>query len=152
MCAYPCSNHCSVEGDAVSNAVVLAVIESVQESNREVANMATTKLFKCSFSACYPIENESQTILGGKGQFHRKGQSHGKCIIATGCQNLYSIICCNVESRACNFFLGFVISSTGRDQSSLCDTPLSVCPSVRPSVCPSGRLSVCKQLLLPHLL
>ena len=30
-----------------------------------------------------------------------------------------------------------VFSSTGRDQSSLCDTPLSVCLSVRPSVCPS---------------
>ena len=26
------------------------------------------------------------------------------------------------------------VSSTGRDQSSLCDTPLSVCPSVCPSV------------------
>ena len=36
----------------------------------------------------------------------------------------------------------------GRNQSSLCDTPMSVCPSVRPS----GRLSVCKQFLLPHLL
>ena len=36
-------------------------------------------------------------------------------------------------------YAGFdvVFSSTGRDQSSLCDTPLSVCPSVRPSVRPS---------------
>ena len=32
------------------------------------------------------------------------------------------------------FYLKFVFSSTGRDQSSLCDTPLSLCPSVRPSV------------------
>ena len=30
-----------------------------------------------------------------------------------------------------------LVSSTGRDQSSLCDTPLSVCPSVRLSVRPS---------------
>ena len=37
-----------------------------------------------------------------------------------------------------------VISSTGRDQSSLCDTLLSVCPSI--------RLSVRKQFLLLHLL
>ena len=36
-----------------------------------------------------------------------------------------------------------IFSSTGRDQSSLCDTPLSVCPSVRLSVRPSVRLSVC---------
>ena len=81
----PCSNHCSVAlwkggGGAVSNAVVLAVIKSVEESYREVANMAMTKFFKYSFSACYPIENESQTILGGKGQFHGKGQSLGKCM------------------------------------------------------------------------
>ena len=41
-----------------------------------------------------------------------------------------------------------ILSSTGRDQSSLCDTLLSVCPSVRPSV----RLSVRKQFLLSHLL
>ena len=31
-------------------------------------------------------------------------------------------------------FEKIVFSSTGRDQSSLCDTPLYVCPSVRPSV------------------
>ena len=37
-----------------------------------------------------------------------------------------------------------IFSSTGRDQSSLCDTLLSVCPSV--------RLSVRKQFLLSHLL
>ena len=35
---------------------------------------------------------------------------------------------------------GPLVSSTGRDQSSLCDTPLSVCPSVRLSVRPSVRL------------
>ena len=40
-------------------------------------------------------------------------------------------------------FEKIVFSSTGLDQSSLCETPLSVCPSVRPSVCPSGRMSVC---------
>ena len=39
--------------------------------------------------------------------------------------------------------LSILISSTGRDQSSLCDTLLSVCPSVRLSVRPSVRLSVC---------
>ena len=37
-----------------------------------------------------------------------------------------------------------VFSCTGRYQSSLCDTLMSVCPV--------GRLSVCKQFLLPHLL
>ena len=41
-----------------------------------------------------------------------------------------------------------VFSSTGRDQSSLCNTPLSVRPSVRPSV----GLSIRKQFLLSHLL
>ena len=45
-----------------------------------------------------------------------------------------------------------VFSSTGRDQSSLCDTLLSVCPSVRLSVRPTARLSVRKQFLLSHLL
>ena len=40
----------------------------------------------------------------------------------------------------------FIFSSSGRDQSSLCDTLLSVCPSVHPSV----RLSVRKQFLLSH--
>ena len=49
-------------------------------------------------------------------------------------------------------YSNFLFSSTGRDQSSLCDTLLSVCPSVRPSVCPSVRLSVRKQFLLSHLL
>ena len=48
-----------------------------------------------------------------------------------------------------------VFSSTGRDQSSLCDTRVSVCPSVRPSVrlavCPSVRPSV-NNFLLSHLL
>ena len=39
---------------------------------------------------------------------------------------------------------GPLVSSTGWDQSSLCDTLLSVCPSV--------LLSICKQFLLPHLL
>ena len=45
-----------------------------------------------------------------------------------------------------------IFSSTGRDQSSLCDTLLTVCLSVRLSVRLPVRPSVCKQLLLSHLL
>ena len=47
------------------------------------------------------------------------------------CKNILPLgVFCNVVAA--------LVSSTGRDQSSLCDTPLSVCPSVRPAV----RLSV----------
>ena len=62
------------------------------------------------------------------------------------CSVLNHIFFINMKScyKALYLHRDTLFSSTGRDQSSLCDTPLSVCPSVRPSVC--------KQFLLSHLL